>query len=123
MSTYNQMKDMYDEATPRNLFGETSTYLVARATMAQIEEQIYIDLYSDQPTVKTEKYFSQSVASLAQRLQMWWEKSGVGLPSFHNLGSFIACTQAELAVIFHSVRMLLNLPVREKACEQILNWC
>lgn len=89
---------------------EAATYLVAKAKMARIEEQIYWEIYSSQSRTKTEDQISQIVSMLDLRLQDWSAESGVDLEDSKDCDTFLFCSRIELSIAFYSTRILLIWP-------------
>lgn len=97
---------------PIDLQDELTGHLAARVKLAAIEEQIITELYSGELGSCTNTQVPPRLTRSHQRLENWWNESGPRPAGTHDFSTFISASQVELAIGFHSTRMLLNWPAR-----------
>lgn len=81
--------------------------------MAQIEEDIYTEVYSSQARIQSETETNQTLADLDSRLQSWWAEHCGNTESLSDDDPLRMSPTTELAVMFYSTRMMLYWPVHE----------
>jgi hypothetical protein len=97
---------------PVHLQDELTSHLAARVKLAAIEERIFTELYSEEPGLCTDTQVPPRFTRSYEKLENWWNESGLRLDGPHGFNGFISASQAELAISFYSTRMLLNWPAR-----------
>jgi len=65
------MSDADIPTASQDPYGETGGHMIAKVKMAQIQEEVYIKLYSGQARRKNELELCQNVSSLSMMLQKW----------------------------------------------------
>ncbi|KAF1990153.1 hypothetical protein K402DRAFT_325548 [Aulographum hederae CBS 113979] len=90
------------------LLDETSAHLKARFKLAEIEEEIYLNLYCPHNETNLRKL----AAASENKLQKWWTEFGSDLENDEDpsCGDFSRCSKLELAVSYHSTRITLTWP-------------
>jgi hypothetical protein len=89
-----------------------TTYLDAKAAMTEFEIHIHTHIYSEF-RAKDEDQIRNFIARSREQLETWWQNSGLQFENQSRLDSFETCSQVELAIILHSIRILLSWPGRE----------
>jgi len=72
--------------------------LVTKAKLAEIEDAIYLDIYSSQVKAKTEEQVRQTVSKIHQRLQDWLADSGINIEDVENAATQISASKIELSI-------------------------
>jgi hypothetical protein len=104
---------------------EVAAFLSSKFGLAQIEEQLYISLYSGNATIRSVDGLSKTVIkSFHQMLQDWRTTHNMNDEGVED-GSdstFAFCSRIELVICFLSTRMRLMWPVVEhpEACNLLL---
>ncbi len=89
---------------------EAASYLVAKAKLAEIEETVYLEIYSNQAGAKTEDQTRQVVCDIYQRLQNWLADSGIIIEDVENDVTGLSVLKIEPSIAFFSAQLLLIWP-------------
>ena len=89
---------------------EAASYLVAKAKLAEIEETVYLEIYSNQAEAKPEDQARQAVYSIYQGLQDWLANSGIIIEDVENDVTGLSILKIELSIAFFSAQLLLIWP-------------
>lgn len=94
---------------------ESTRSLVIKLKLAEVEEDIFSQVYSSQASLKTEDQIRKSIFELYHRLQAWSIESNVGTEQAANNGNEASAVNIELSFAFISTQLLLLWPFQESS--------
>ena len=86
-----------------------TSYLVAKAELATIEESIYLETYAIQAKAKTEEQIRQFATTTLSKLQGWLTDAGIDLNEIQKAPESSA-SKVQLAINFLCAKLLLVWP-------------
>jgi hypothetical protein len=94
---------------------EAARYLVIKATLAEIEENSFIQIYSSQASGKTEDQIRESIFDIYHRLQCWSAELKLDAEEVANNVNETSVLEIELSFAFFSIQLLLLWPFQESS--------
>lgn len=91
---------------------EVEKFFVSRLRLSQIEEEVFVELFSNESRRQSPLQRLQSVSKLNKTLQSWWSEHGAATEGVA-FDDFPSCTNAELNYCFHVIRLMVNWPVEK----------
>ena len=88
------------------------SFLSARAMLAEIEETIYLEIFSRQAGRKTEEHVHHLVSRVRARLHDWATDAGVDVEDQSNGEDRESASKVDLCVSFCNAQLLLTWPFR-----------
>lgn len=105
------ISDASIQPTSESSMAQAERYLLSKTRLSQIEEETYLELFSNQSRRESTFGKSRSVSKLNTALQSWWAEHGVAVQDNAPLDDFTSCGTAELAYSFYATRLMVNWPV------------
>lgn len=89
---------------------ESEKYLFSKIRLSCIEEEAYLNLFSNQSRKEPAMRRSRSISKLNTALQGWLADHKAVVLDEAPLDNFLSCATAELAYSFYSTRLMVNWP-------------
>jgi Fungal specific transcription factor domain len=109
------VSDVYINSASTSPDADAATFLIAKAKLAEIEETVYLEIYSNRSeAAKTEEQVRQIVSQISQTLQDWLADSGIDIEDVENgVITQSSASKIELSIAFFSMQLLLIWPFQE----------
>ena len=103
--------DVYIDSTLKSPDDIITSYLVAKAELATIEESIYLGIYAIQAKARTEGQIRQFVTTTLSKLQSWLTDSRIDLNDIQEAPES-SPRKVQLAISFLCAKLLLVWPTK-----------
>ncbi|KAI0152106.1 hypothetical protein F4776DRAFT_669924 [Hypoxylon sp. NC0597] len=108
-----QTPDMCIEEIPKSFGNAIMNDLVARVKLAEVQEEIYLDIYACRTPTKTEEQVRLQISKLNQRLQDWMSDSGIDVDDMGSAAPSGSSSKIDLSIGFACTKLLYMWPFRE----------
>ncbi|OTA56525.1 hypothetical protein K449DRAFT_375707 [Hypoxylon sp. EC38] len=105
--------DMCIEAIPKSHDDTIMNDLAARVKLAEVQEEIYLDIYACRTPTKTEEQVRLQISQLNQKLQDWIIDSGIDIDDMGSAAPSGSISKIDLSIRFACTKLLYMWPFRE----------
>ncbi|KAI1417047.1 fungal-specific transcription factor domain-containing protein [Hypoxylon sp. FL1857] len=105
--------DICIDATPKSLNNGIMDDLVAKVKLAEINEEIYREIYACRAPARTEEQVRLQISKLDQRLQAWLTDAGIDLDDIGSAAPSGSISKIQMSVGSTCTQLLYMWPFRE----------
>ncbi|KAI2465874.1 fungal-specific transcription factor domain-containing protein [Annulohypoxylon bovei var. microspora] len=112
-STSIPLSDVYIDNSSKSFDDMTMNDLVAKAKLAEIQEEVYLEIYACRAPARTEDQVRLMISRFNQKLRDWLIESGMDQEDLDNTASLESTSKIELSIGFTCTQLLYMWPFRE----------